>query len=109
MKLQVKKQVYDRINQFYYNVCLKYPNTYFSGDAERNIRRVYDEVPKVGTVLLQRRNICLIQRWQNYLVDYSKATRWYFAYTKDDITIFVCDAENVRNMSDLSMVVISLN
>jgi hypothetical protein len=103
MTLSIKPKVFRRIRQFYTNVMLKYPNAYSVDDVHRDAQRVIDELPKVGTQL-QRRNFCIIQRWYSYLVDYSKSTKWYFAYLKDDdVMIYVCDAEHARNMSDLAM------
>lgn len=107
MQLRVDDHVRNRIKQFYYNATLKYPNTYFPDNADRDIDKVLAELPKVGTPQLQHRNYCIIQRWKNYLVDYSKATNWYFAYrkfTNGDTTIYVMDAENARNMSDLAII-----
>ena len=35
------------------------------------------------------------------MVDYSKDTGWYFAYTIENDIVYIADAENYRNMYEL--------
>lgn len=93
--------MYNRIHKFYYNAMLKYPNTYYPDDADRDIIKVVSELHKVGTRLWHK-NDSILSRWDGYLVDYSTKVKWYFAYRIEDNAVYVEDAENYRNMSDLA-------
>ena len=97
----INNRVYYRIRQFYDNARLKYPNTYSRDDADRDIDKVHDELYKVGAQLWKKKN-CILQKWRGYCVDYSRATKWYFAYRIENEIIYIEDAENYRNMSDLA-------
>ncbi|GHT32953.1 hypothetical protein FACS189434_05960 [Bacteroidia bacterium] len=101
MLLKINNNVYDRIRIFYDNAMRKYPNTYFPADADRDTDRVMEEVYKVTTNELWHKNdIKSVRGWENYLVDYSKETGWYFAYKIENDIIYIEDAENHRNMSE---------
>lgn len=76
---------------------MKYPNTYMKEDAERDMTNVLKELPKVGSSLSHRDN-SILKRWAAYFVDYSKATKWYFAYLMNKKYIVIEDAENYRNI-----------
>ena len=101
MQIKVASKVHNRIKQFYYNAMLKYPNTYFPDDADRDIYKVTNELMKVGTRLWKKNNNILL-KWENYFVDYSKVTGWYFAYRIEENTIYIEDVENYRNMSNFA-------
>ncbi|MDR0844650.1 MAG: hypothetical protein LBN71_05465 [Tannerella sp.] len=103
MEVIVRDRVYYRIQQFYNNARLKYPNTYSYTDAFNDYKKVEKELAKVGTQLYKKNNT-IIQRWLDYQVDYSRDTGWYFAYRVEQDTIYVYDAENARNMSDSAMI-----
>jgi hypothetical protein len=55
----------------------------------------------VGVNELLKKNNSIIREWLEYSVDYSKKTGWYFAYRIENDIIYINDAENFRNMSDL--------
>ena len=99
MNVSIHNRVPNRIQQFYDNAMLKYPNTYFSDNADKDIDKVRGELYKVGTQLLNKKNHG-ITKWNNYQVDFSQNTGWYFAYTVKNNAVFVYDAENYRNMSN---------
>jgi len=99
MKVLYEKCVDNRIWDFYYNAIMKYPNTYFPDDAERDGDKVFDELNKVGTQLIKTKND-QIKEWKGYCVDFSKLTGWYFAYKIEGDIIHIYDVENGRNMTD---------
>ena len=98
MEHRISKRVYSRIQQFYYNVILKYPNTYSYEDAERDKNNVISELRKVGISLIPSNTT--LPKWKGYSVCRSKLTNWYFAYKIQNDIVYVYDAENGKNMSD---------
>ena len=103
MQRVISENVQNRIFQFYQNARLKYSHTYSAQDSVRDANKVYDELYKVGTNELLKKNNSVIRSWSGYLVDYSKATGWYFAYEIRNNIIFIEEAENFRNMSEIDL------
>ncbi|GHT32947.1 hypothetical protein FACS189434_05940 [Bacteroidia bacterium] len=90
-----------KITSFYDNVNKKYPHTYSYEDVDRDVLRVYNEALKVATNELWRKNdMKSVRGWDNYNVEYSNKTGWYFAYKIKNNVIYIEDAENHRNMSE---------
>jgi hypothetical protein len=101
MEIVIDDRVHYRIRQFYYNVMLKYPNTYFPDDVSRDVGRIHKELLKVATNELWHKNdMKSIRGWEHYNVDYSNKTGWYFAFRIENNIIYIEDAENHRNMSE---------
>jgi len=96
MKVVISKKAINRINQFYYNVALKYPNTNSLDVVKNNINNVHNEIYKVGTSLTKTNTS--LSKWKGYNVCRSKT--WYFAYKIQNNTIYVYDAEHGQNMSE---------
>ena len=101
MQSIISESVYSRISQFYQNARLKYPHTYSAQDSVKDTNKVFDELYKVGTNELLKKNNSVIRSWSGYLVDYSKTTGWYFAYEIRNNIIYIEEAENFRNMSEV--------
>ena len=62
MQISIHKRVHKRIQQFYYNAMLKYPNTYFPDNADKDIDRVHNELYKVGTSLIPSKTT--LSKWK---------------------------------------------
>ncbi|KAA6301519.1 MAG: hypothetical protein EZS26_002263 [Candidatus Ordinivivax streblomastigis] len=100
MKVIIKTKAFMKIYNFYLNVAKKYKHAWSMEESIRHVEKVTQEAYKVGTQL-SKREPYFRPNWRNYSVDYSKATGWYFAYRIENDTIYVEDAENYRNMSNL--------
>jgi len=99
MNIKVNKEVYRRINDFYCNVALKYPNTNSIAEIRRNVENVKKSIRKVGTNELLRSKT-ILSDWEGYNVCRSKETPWYFAYLIENDIIHIYDAEHANNISD---------
>ena len=100
MQVTTHNRVYQRIRKFYDNAMLKYPNSYFPDEADRNVDKVCDEIYKVGTLPKVNPNTSFVPKtWAGYFVSRSD-TGWYFAYKIQGNTVYIYDAANHTNMSN---------
>jgi hypothetical protein len=99
MQILINKRVHKRIQPFYYNAILKYPNTYSPDNADKDIDKVHNELYKIGVSLIN--SDISLPKWEKYSVCRSKLTNWYFAYKIQNDIVYIYDAENGRNMSSI--------
>jgi len=99
MKILICKEAHKRINDYYRNVALRYPNTNSKDEIRNNIKKVHNEINKIGTNELVITNT-ILSDWEGYNVCRSKEIPWYFVYLIDKDIIRIYDAEHANNMSD---------
>lgn len=85
-----------KIQSFYRNVCLRYPNIYSYNDMLRYVNSTVDNIYKIEKTLPRRKPT--IERWQNWNWNMVQAGKWYYAYTIDGDTITIHDACHAQNM-----------
>ena len=101
MLVKINGWVKERIGEFYKNAAKAYPSL----NSKEASLKVQTELQKVGSGQLQKTTQTL-PKWaeQGYTVEYSRNTKWYFAYKVENGNICVYGAEHNNNMSNNSFV-----
>lgn len=92
----INPRVYNRIEQFYRNVSVKYSHTYSYELMCKNINDAYDSIYRIENGLLRRRPIH--PQWEGKYMAHDG--KWYFAYRNDGDTICVDDVCHSQNMKE---------
>ena len=79
----ISNVVFEKIDQFYENVALKYKHTYSLELMEKNIKDAYRSIYKIENGLLRRNPT--ISRWNGYYM--ANTDKWYFAYKIENDTM----------------------
>ena len=87
MKIQIFKDAYNRIFYYYINVSKRWKHTWSLEDSFNYIDNVKLEFYKVRTELtkVNPNTTNIIDAWKDYNINYSKITKWYFAYLTEGI------------------------
>lgn len=96
MKYRINKRCFRKISSFYHNVAKKYKHTYSEELMHKNIDEAIDSMYQIESTLLRREPT--VSGWDSFYM--ANTDKWHFAYTIEEDTITIVDANHVQNMHD---------